>query len=243
MEILTEGKKTNAEMAKWFGIAASSYSCQKAKKLEELKNFAEFKIEKGKVVITKVLNPIYTKQSSKAYQLIRSKIDECWNEDGLDSCKRVGKQIQKELKNELSVVESTVYTYTRRGRNELYGVPFQNNGTIGSCTYLWCKKEGDGIDTKYSKFTKEEEEIKDNLLKKYFGNTTEKQIIVQEMIDANEIKEEDAWSVLKELTNLTKANFKEFLDELQEKLQCQVVRGTLVVRDRDLIDKRPPSAF
>lgn len=141
MEILTSGYKTGSELAKWFGISLSTYKNQKAKKLEELKNFAEFKIEKGKVVITKVLNPIYTKQSSKAYQLIRSKIDECWSEDGLDSCKRVGEQVKEELKKELSLAPSTVYNYTRKGRNELYGVPFKERGAIGSCTYLWCKKE------------------------------------------------------------------------------------------------------
>lgn len=242
MEILTSGYKTGSELAKWFGISLSTYKNQKAKKLEELKNFAEFKIEKGKVVITKVLNPIYTKQSSKAYQLIRSKIDECWNEDGLDSCKRVGEQVKEELKKELSLAPSTVYNYTRKGRNELYGVPFKERGAIGSCTYLWCKKEGDGVNTQYRRLTKEEEQIKQDLLKKYFGNATEKQVIVKAMVEAGEIQKEEAWEVLEELTNM-KDNFMPFLGELQEKLQCQVVRGTLVVRDRDLIDKRPPSAF
>lgn len=62
------------------------------------------------------------------------------------------------------------------------------------------------------------------------------------MVEAGEIQKEEAWEVLEELTNM-KDNFMPFLGELQEKLQCQVVRGTLVVRDRDLIDKRPPSAF
>ena len=242
MKELKEGIISTKELAEWFGIKPNSFSRSKKAKLEELKNFATYKvISPTKIEIKKVINPIYIKES-KAYQIIKNKIDEFWNEDGLDSCKRVGEQMQKELNKELALAPSTVYNYTRKGRNELYGVPFKERGAIGSCTYLWCKKEGDGVNTQYRRLTEEEEQIKQDLLKKYFGNATEKQVIVKAMVEAGEIQKEEAWEVLEELTNM-KDNFMPFLGELQEKLQCQVVRGTLVVRDRDLIDKRPPSAF
>ena len=47
--ILTTGKKTGAELAEWFGIKPGSFKNNKAKKLEELKHFAKFHLEKNKV--------------------------------------------------------------------------------------------------------------------------------------------------------------------------------------------------
>ena len=65
---------------------------------------------------------------------------------------------------------------------------------------------------------------------KYFGDATEKQILVKGMIESGEIKKEDAWEVLEELTNMRTGNFMAFLTELQEKIGCQVIRGTFVER-------------
>jgi hypothetical protein len=78
----------------------------------------------------------------------------------LDSCKRVSLEIKDKLGNDLTVKESTIYDYTRESRNELYGIPFQKPGVIGSCRYLWCKKEGNGALAKYYRLTPEEEELK-----------------------------------------------------------------------------------
>ena len=234
------GIMTNAELAEWFGISLQSLKNQKKKKLEELKKFAEFEELRGKVNIIKITIPIYMKLGSKAYQRIRDEVDKEWSEDGLDSCSRVSLKIEEKLKNELAVAPGTIYNYTRQSRNELYGIPFQERGSIGSCVYLWCKKRGDGIDTEYSLLTEEEEELKQQLIKKYFGDATEKQIIVKGMVEMGEIRREEAWSVLEELTGMNNNNFIMFLSELQAKLGCQVVRGTLVDRDVEMIES---SAF
>lgn len=237
MKELKTGVVQTKELAEWFGIKPSSFNVTKQKKLEELKDFADYQIiSSTKIKITKVKNPIYIKQQSKAYQLIINKIDECWNKDGLDSCKRVGQQISQELNKELALSPTTVYNYTRKGRNELYGTPFKSRGSLGYCTYLWCKKEGDGVNTQYRQLTKEEEKIKKDLIKKYFGDASEKQVIVNAMVKAGEIKKEEAWDVLTELTHMEN-NFMPFLFELQEKLHCQVVRGTLVTRDSTFLKK------
>ena len=45
------GTMTNIELAEWFGISLSTFKNGKKKKLEELKLFADFCEEKGKINI------------------------------------------------------------------------------------------------------------------------------------------------------------------------------------------------
>jgi polyhydroxyalkanoate synthesis regulator phasin len=84
--------------------------------------------------------------------------------------------------------------------------------------------------------TDEEEEIKQGLIKKYFGDATEKQIFIKGMVEMGEIRKEEAWELLEELTNMKGNNFMLFLGELQDKIGCQVVRGTLV--ERKCVEKK-----
>lgn len=123
---------------------------------------------------------------------------------------------------------STVVNYTRKGRNELYGVPFGEEGVLGSCIYQWCKKDEET--GKIRALTDEENEIKEQLQKKYFGNASEKQIIVQAMVESGELPKEQAWEMLTALTNMKGNNFIMFLQELQAILGHQVVRGTHIER-------------
>lgn len=229
---LEVGKIANKDLAEWMGISANTFNKSKEKYLNELKSFAAFHLEGKKIIIDEVYIDTYSKQGSNAYQMVKDKVDDFWSESGLDSCKRVSHDIIKFYGDELPVSERTTYNYTRRGRNELYGVPFESGGTLGSCVYTWCKKEGDDL----LPLTKEEEEIKQFLIKKYFGNADEKQIIVAGMVEAGEISKEEAWDILIEMTGMKGGNFMMFLGELQEKLGCQIVRGTLVTRKQDLIE-------
>ena len=162
-------------------------------------------------------------------QQVVEKIDEVWSKDGLDTCSHVGAQICKMLSQEGTVrQENTIVCYTRKGRNELYGRPFVEEGKLGRCVYTWCKKNEDGS---YSLLTEEEKKIKEDLQKKYFGDTTEKQILVNAMVESGEITAQEAWGVLKKMTNMGNHNFLTFLGELQERLHCKVIRGTLVERN------------
>lgn len=225
------GKITNKELAEWMGITANTFNKSKEKYLRELENFANFHIEGKKVVIDKIINPIFSKQGSKAYQMVRDKVDDFWSPTGLDSCKNVSNQIVEYYGDRLPVGKNTAYDYTRKGRNELYGVPFEAGGKLGKCVYTWCKKEGENL----IPLTEEEQKIKELLIKKYFGNTTEKQILIAGMVEMGEIKKEEAWDILSELTNMKGNNFLLFLGELQEKIGCKVVRGTLVQRNQDAL--------
>lgn len=224
------GLMTNKELATWFGVSSGGFRNQKKKKLEELKNFAHFHQEKGKVYITDIIIPEYDKKIGKTKQLVMEKVDDVWSPNGLDTCSRVGVKIRNMLaESGIERSESTIINYTREGRNELYGKPFnEEGGTKGSCIYIWCKR--DTQTGEYILLNEEEKQIKQELQVKYFGDATEKQIIVQGMIEAGEITEKEAWGKLKELTNMTSGHFLSFLQELQSKLGCQVVRGTLVER-------------
>lgn len=224
------GKITNKDLAEWMGITANTLNKNKEKYLKELKNFADFHLDGKKVVIDNVINPVFSKQGSEAYQKVRDKVDKVWDNSGLDSCSRVGNEIYEILTEEdknFALQSSTVYNYTIKGRNELYGKPFMSGGRLGNCVYLWCKKREDGG---YSMLTEEEQVIKQQLQTKYFGDATEKQILVKAMVETGELSKEEAWDVLEEMTNMRTGNFLMFLRELELKVGCQVVKGTMVKR-------------
>lgn len=224
---LSLGLWTNEMLSKWFGIKEKTFRNTKEKKLKELEEYCNFERQNGKINIIEIYKPVYVKKKSKNYREIRNNVDKYWSENGLDSCKHVSNKIMEELK--LPMAFTTAYNYTREARNELYGKPFQESGILGNCVYLWCKRN---LETgELSFFTEEEEKIKAELKIKYFGDVSEKQLFVKEMVALGEIKKEDAWQLLEELTNMDDRGFMNFLVELQERIGCQVVRGTLVNRN------------
>lgn len=221
---LKPGYISNKDLALWFGIKPNSFAHAKNKKLEQLKKYADYEIIDKKIKINKVHIPYY----SKSYTQVLNNMDKYWSEDGLDSCRHVSYILKEQL--DLPVIRETIEKYACRGRNELWGKPFVGGGKMGACVYVWCKRFGEGINTQYELLTEQQEEIKQQLIKKYFGDATQKQIIVKGMVQSGEITKEEAWDVLTQLTNMQDTNFMTFLTQLQEKLQCTVVRGTLVER-------------
>ena len=56
-------------------------------------------------------------------------------------------------------------------------------------------------------------------------------MLVKAMVEAGEIKKEEAWEVLEELVGLNTVGFFGFLQELSAVLGCTVVKGTLINKE------------
>lgn len=138
----------------------------------------------------------------------------------------------------MTIGESTTYNYVLKARNELYGVPFVSIGELGSCAYLWCRKEIDEEHNTviYTEFTDEEQAIKKKLMKKYFSTDVEKEVMVAEMVKNKEISKAEAYDVLCEMKNLTGFGFLAFKKELEDILGCHIAKATLLDRNSDKIE-------
>lgn len=222
----------NKELAEWFGITPRAFNNSKEKKLEELKHFADFTFVGKRVYIKKVYVEEYTKKWQSIKHLVVNNIDQVWNKNGIDTAKRVGLTLKRKL--DLDISDGTAQRYARDGRTELYGKPFVSVGKLGRCKFVWCKKEGDGADAVLEPLSKEQEELKRNLYKKYFGSVEDQQVFVKAMVEKGEIKKEQAWGVLEELTNMGSENYMAFLQELRERLGSNIIKGTLVERFNEL---------
>ena len=218
---LVEGQlMSNNDLAEWFQIKPGSFRNTKAKKLEELKKYAEYEIQGAKVLITKVIEPKFIKK--KDYSIVREEFTQVYNESKIDTASNVSKKIYNKRKSDLSIKESTTYEYTREARNELYGKPFIGKGKLGTCRYIWVKKLDEG---KYERFNDEEEAMYKKLLLKYFKNSDDKAMFVKDMIKRGEVTKEEAWDVYDEIANL-EFGFMNFKAEMEEFVGCTIVRAT-----------------
>lgn len=231
------GKMTSKEVAAWFGISYGAYRNNKEEKLGELADYADFEEIYGGVRINKIKGDgIFIRGSRKSKDIVFQAFDEEWNSNGLDTCSNVAIKIYDKHKNELTIAPSTTYTYTIEARNELYGKPFSAAGILGSCRYIWAKAENlDDGSKLLSLFTPEEEIIKDNLMKKYFGTDIEKEVMVAEMVNRGELTKEEAYDTLVEIKHLNGSGFMAFKAELEEKIGCQILKATYTEKKPELI--------
>ena len=229
------GYMSNKQLADWFGIKVASFRAHKDKKLEILKDFADYEMAYGGVKILKIYMPVYEKQSSRNYQIVRDAFEEEWDKSGIDSCANVSDKIMLKHYGELTLTPNSTYIYTLKTRDELYGKPFVNLGKNGSCIYLWCKVElsEDNVYV-YTPFTEEEQAIKKQLMKKYFSTDVEKEVLVAEMVDNGEISKSEAYDLLREMKNLNSAGFMAFKTELEDKIGSKITKATLLQREEPL---------
>lgn len=226
------GKMTSKEVAAWFGISYTYFKNHKEKKLEELKEYAEFEVVYGGINILKIIdNSAYCKTRSRDKKLINEVFDENWNESGIDTCSNVSNKIYDKYGSQMGVELSTAYRYTLGARDELYGKPFSNGGINGACRYLWCKREvmENGIEI-LTEFSEEEKKIKDKLLKKYFATNEEKDVWIAEMVDRGELGEAEAYRMTREIRGLNKSGFMAFKKELEQEIGSKIVKGTYLER-------------
>lgn len=164
------GKMTTKEIAEWFGIKINSFNHNKVKKLKELENFAEFKMEYGGINIINIYEPIYFKQSSKAYQIIKNNFEQAWHKSGLDTAARVGSQIWIENPQIQDMIsETTARQYACRIRKEFYGLVYKQNSK-GTCHSKWV------AENKWDEavlLTKEQEKQLKQTIKDIYANENE----------------------------------------------------------------------
>ena len=197
--VLKEGVIKNKDLAVWFGVKPNSFAHTKEKKLEELKEYADFEMVNGKVNILKVIQPIYVKKGSKNYEFTKKKTRELWSSDGLDTCSRVASKISEQYSEDLNLQPSTTYNYVRNSRNDLWGKPNNNpeiiaRGEIGTCKYEWCKKIGNN----YEAFTEEEYKIFKSILEKSYSDNAEFLFNLNDDLKNNRISKEEYVDAMQE---------------------------------------------
>lgn len=227
MTQLQLGECKISELAEWFRIGKTYLSTKKKEKLEELKEFCKYEIiSSTKINILEIYFPVYEKKASMNYSIVKQEVPKKWNIGGLDCCSRVSHSIYEDRENnKLTLSETSTYEYVRQVKNVLYGkCGSQNGGELGISRYVWGKKNDDGT---YSYLTEEENKIKEELLKKYFKNSKEASLFVQDSINKGEISKEEAWEMYSELTNV-EFGFHGFMTEFRERTGIQLVKCTEV---------------
>lgn len=220
------GKMTSKEIAEWFGIAYNSFRRSKSKRLEELKTYCDFEEVYGGVNILTIFNDTYVKNSNKIREIYAKGFEELKNP--IDTVSNINEKIYDKYHNELTTLKTSDsgYHYAIEVRNANYGIPFKSQGIKGICYYLWCKVElrEDGI--YYIQLNEKEEEIKQKLLKKYFGTDVEKDLLIAEMVEMKEISKEEAYDLMIEYRNLNNKGFVGFLKELEKEIGEKIVKAT-----------------
>lgn len=220
------GKMTTKELAEWFGISYGSFRTMKEKKLEELQKYAIFEEIYGGVNITAIIKETYNKKDNQIRQVYQQGFEEL--KEPIDTVSNINEKIYGKYHEQLPTLSSAAsgYHYAIEVRNANYGIPFKDVGSLGRCYYLWCKvEEKDGIQY-FIQFNEEEENIKKNLLKQYFGTDEERDILIAQMVDAGEITEAEAYRLTREYRGLNGAGFMGFLKELEKQLGAKVVKAT-----------------
>ena len=217
------GIMTNAELADWFGVKPKTFANAKAKKLEELKEYAEFKESRGKVEIVTIYYPVYIQKKSRNYEIVKEGFEKNLNPSGLDTLRRISCQICED-NPDLTIALNTAYCYTADYAKEAYGVTNSNICGTKGCRHYEFGKWVEGEEYPIA-LTEEENIIKQRLLKKYFGDTEEKQLLVKNLISAGELTREAAWGYYERISNMDH-NYQAFLGELEHEIGHKVVRAT-----------------
>ena len=237
------GKMTTKELAEWFGMSYGAFRNAKKKKMEELENFCCYEEIYGGLEVTAIINPTYTKNSQKIREIYQQGFEEL--RQPIDTVSNINEKIYDKYHENLPSLSSAAsgYHYAIEVRNANYGIPFKDVGSLGRCYYLWCKVENcDGQDF-YIQFNEEEEKIKKNLLKQYFGTDEEKDILIAQMVDAGEITEAEAYRLTREYRGLNNKGFMGFLRELERQVGSKVVKATKFEKELYFDEKDKPAAI
>jgi hypothetical protein len=75
------------------------------------------------------------------YKIVADNLEDIWSPTGLDTCRRVSKELYKLFLTDFTVKSSSVYEYTKDVRKKFYGNPANGDyGEKGCSEYVFCKE-------------------------------------------------------------------------------------------------------
>lgn len=236
MKLIVGQKLGNKELADWFGVKISTMKTGgiKQKKLEELKEYCDFDVDKGKIIVKEVYVDTYNKNRSKIYKTILNDLPNRVENGKPWTCTQMGDYYYYKLSEELEGIQRTYIRNTIKARNELWGKP--SKGQEDNIRLVICKmyRGETSKDNRYELFTEEERKIRNEIYKRYFKVLrTDEQILLDTMIDEGASNEEIVKSY-KEMKNLKSESFKQFVIETSEALGCDWIVTATVVDDTTL---------
>lgn len=207
------------EISEWAG-RSSSYITKNKKAWckNQLSKYAEYKLVRGGVIISKIINPCYNTSGRKE---VEEKYYEYWGTENfkVDTNINCWRKMATGMKNQLA--ESTGTAYVGACRREDYGVAQKRRrreGKRGYCQYVFCKSiEGQAVP-----FTPEEEEIKKKLSAKYFSNREEEVIEMQALLSDYQkggISKEEYMEAMTDML-ITDKSWLGFQNSLEEAIGC-----------------------
>lgn len=216
MKQLKLGIISSEELADWFGIKYDTYRHSKAKKLAILEKYCRFKeVPKKGVEILELYHPDVI-EYSKARDRVEKLAKGNWKIDTW----RTARQVNEDIFIEDPVLSSmisfeTSYNYVCCWKRMEYGVAYVRHGRSGRCVSQIVKIGPGG---ELIEFTPEEKQIKNKLIKKYFGTDDEKEYIILEEFRAGNCTGDEVAYALLNIKNHTEANVQAFLTELKKAL-------------------------
>ena len=216
------------ELAEWFQISYSTFRQNKKKRLEELKEYADFEEVGVRIKILEVYSNIYVNKRGSGYKIVYQLVKDLWAKNGYDTCAHIYELIKG--REDLSYLsESTIYAYVNKAHRERFGSPAkQDGGTEGICYFKWGKR-----DLKECKkplyFTKEEYGYFRELILKIYAidpdEVAEKEAIRQSYAE-HEITKEEYEAYLENYENNRKGKWGLIEQGMYEEFNILLIKAT-----------------
>lgn len=223
IQLLPHKSYTYYEIAQFFNITPQSFKVHKFEKLEELKNYAIFHEINNSIVIDKVFCSYYLGSLSNR-RAFKRMMFACMNNNIVNEY-----LLAKEMRKRYSVdlqdysLKELIY-YIRYYFTEYYGNDIE--GLKGKKEYGYFKLERGMLLPLAA-----EKQEKDKIIKQWYGNLTEKVLLIQDKINNREIEKEDAWDLLSDMCGLE--SYESFKYSLDRAVAAQLYNGYQIFNRED----------
>ena len=228
--MLKLGKMSAEAIAKWMGRSRTYFKTHKEECFATLSKYCKFHLVKTGHGESIYIDEIYIADfqgfnGPPARERVKELTYTNWSETGLDTCTNVAKKNYPMLKDEgYEISKETNYRYTCVGRTELWGCPAKRTeGSKVRSRYEYCKVDEQG---NLVPFTEEEQKIKEELIKKYFGNLSEWTLGIADDLKRGRISKEEAADALEGLDE--HGEYTCWLGELEARIGAPIRKATRI---------------